>query len=169
MINNNSFDSRESFLAAHVRGEPLDDGLLDLKNAELDGLVLDNLDLSGINFTGSIMTNMSLQNTDLSQSDLVDVNLTLSNLTGSKLEGANLKGATADYTNFSKCDLDHTNMDLDSHHETDFTDTNILGTYFKDAFMASYNGFDHKAFKDAVIHYYYSDKEPSDDNLNADF
>lgn len=169
MINKNSFDSRESFLAAHVRGEPLDDGLLDVKNALLDGLVLNGLDLSGINFTGSVMTNMSLQNTNLSQSDLIDVDLTLSDLTGSKLEGADLKGATANYTNFSKCDLDHTSMDLDSYHEARFTDVNILGTYFKDEFMVFYNRFDHEAFKDAVIHYCYSDKEPDIESLINQF
>lgn len=161
------FSSRRSFLKAHARGEKLDDGMADVRNADLSNLSLVNIDLKDINFSGSVMTNMSLIGANLTNSDLTGVNLSSSDLREACLLNAILVDATADYTNFDGCNLDHTSMALASWHEAIFTNTKVLGTYFKNDFVVAHNGFEHKAFKDMELHYIYSDKEPLDAEIDS--
>lgn len=160
------FTSRESFIEAHARNGNLDSGLIDMKGMELTGINIDGLDLSDIDFSGSNMRDVSAIGADFECSNLSDTNIEGANFKGANLRHADFSDAAANRTTFDDANLDHAQMRLESWFEASFQGVLIIGTFMTQAFTSSHKHFSSDAFKNAEIHYIYSDNAcESDDSI----
>jgi hypothetical protein len=146
-----------------VSGLQLDDGEIDLTNANLQGHDLTDLDLGmaklkNVNLQAADLTEAKLKGTDLTNAnlqcaDLCGANLQETNLCFAKLQGANVFGAKLQGTLFIRAQLQGADLRLAELEkstafngaifsgaavsETDFTNSNItqsqLGQLFGDA------------------------------------
>lgn len=110
---------------------------VDLREANLDGLILDNAELGSSDLRGA-----NLSNTKLIHTDLRSANLTNSILKGATLSAADLRGADLSYADLSEANLygariDGAYLHGANLHKANLNAAELDGADFKDANLNS--------------------------------
>jgi len=92
------------------KNRPKLDPIINLNQADLNGINLSNAKLDGIDLSGANMSNAQLKNVSLNGADLSGVDLSNADISAAILEGTTLKNANLSHTNFSYADLSHTDL-----------------------------------------------------------
>jgi uncharacterized protein YjbI with pentapeptide repeats len=109
---------------------------LDLKCADLMGIVLSGADLRDVNLSGADLSGANFSEAILRGANLNGSDLRIANLNGSDLSGANLSGANLSNANLSDANLSSANLSDANLHGVNLVIANLSGANLSGAYLS---------------------------------